>query len=138
MKMSKSNPDSAVFIHDDPDTIRRKVSRAFCPRADVSFNPVLDWVRQLVFTPEREELVVDRPQSKGGRIRYPSYRQLEDDFLGGRLHPLDVKSALAEALIERLEPARRQFARRESAAQLAELDALMGDGAGSEPSARPG
>ena len=45
MKMSKSRPDSAVFVHDTPDQIRAKMRKAFCPPGEVDYNPVLDWAR---------------------------------------------------------------------------------------------
>ena len=49
LKMSKSKPDSAVFIHDSPDEIKRKVNNAFCPEGEVEFNPILDWTKYLIF-----------------------------------------------------------------------------------------
>jgi len=30
-KMSKSKPDSAVYMHDSPQEIQRKIKNAFCP-----------------------------------------------------------------------------------------------------------
>src|SRR5712664_2342110 len=48
MKMSKSKPNSAVFITDTPDEIRQKLRKAFCP-PEVEFNPVLDWAENLIF-----------------------------------------------------------------------------------------
>ena len=48
-KMSKSKPDSAVFIHDEPDEIKRKVNNAYAPEGIVEFNPILDWVKYLIF-----------------------------------------------------------------------------------------
>jgi tyrosyl-tRNA synthetase len=49
MKMSKSKPDSAVFITDTPSEIKRKVSNAFAPEGEVEYNPVLDWTKHLIF-----------------------------------------------------------------------------------------
>ena len=37
MKMSKSKPDSAVFIHDSEDEIRRKIKKAYC-RINLDFS----------------------------------------------------------------------------------------------------
>src|SRR3989344_4443531 len=58
MKMSKSNPSSAVFIHDDPSLIHSKLRAAFCPEGVVSFNPILDWIKQLVFNSERYSFII--------------------------------------------------------------------------------
>ena len=38
MKMSKSIPKSAIFIHDSPEEIRAKVNEAFCPEGNVDYN----------------------------------------------------------------------------------------------------
>jgi len=49
MKMSKSKPRSAVFVHDSPDEIRAKLRGAFCPPGEVELNPVIDWIEHLCF-----------------------------------------------------------------------------------------
>ena len=56
MKMSKSKPDGAVFIHDSVDEIRRKIKKAFCPEGEIEFNPIIDWVEYLVFRGKRRVL----------------------------------------------------------------------------------
>ncbi|UCF08504.1 MAG: tyrosine--tRNA ligase, partial [Thermoplasmata archaeon] len=35
-KMSKSNPENSIFIHDTPEEIERKVKKAFCPEGEVA------------------------------------------------------------------------------------------------------
>ncbi|MGB9613619.1 MAG: tyrosine--tRNA ligase, partial [Candidatus Margulisiibacteriota bacterium] len=37
MKMSKSKPQSCVFIHDQPEEIEAKINRAFCPEGEIEF-----------------------------------------------------------------------------------------------------
>ena len=125
MKMSKSDPRSAVFIHDDPDTIRAKVSSAFCPPRDTFFNPVLDWFRRLVFELGVSEVRLNRSERHGGDVTLHSYEELEAMFESGALHPMDAKAALAEQLIERLAPARSQFATPEGKAMLEDVRALI-------------
>ncbi len=66
LKMSKSDPSSAVFIHDDPDTIRRRVAKAFCPPEETRFNPVLNWFDQLVFALGDAPVHVERSAANGG------------------------------------------------------------------------
>jgi tyrosyl-tRNA synthetase len=126
MKMSKSNPNTAVFIHDDPDTIRRKVSKAFCTPGDITFNPVLDWLRHLVFALDPHGLRIDRSERNGGPVTYATFAELEGAFQRGELHPMDAKQALADNLIDRLAPVRNHFARPEVAAMLHELEGLLG------------
>ncbi|MFN2582397.1 MAG: tyrosine--tRNA ligase, partial [Candidatus Dormibacteria bacterium] len=68
MKMSKSDPASAVFIHDSPDEIRDKIRRAFCPPGEVEFNPVLDWIDKIVFRILGGPFQVERSPENGGSI----------------------------------------------------------------------
>ena len=124
MKMSKSKPRSAVFVHDDPDQIRTKVRGAFCPPGEVELNPVLDWVEQLCFALGDREFRVVRSPGHGGTITLFSIEEVREAYASGSLHPMDLKGGLAERLIERLEPARMCFANPERAAALAEVTAL--------------
>ncbi len=108
-KMSKSKPDSAIYIHDQPEEIRRKVGNAFCPEGEVEFNPILDWVKHLVLASQGETLEVQRDSKYGGDLTYTSYEDLEKDYADKKLHPQDLKNAVAEWLIKKLEPARKYF-----------------------------
>ncbi|MBW3011837.1 tyrosine--tRNA ligase, partial [Candidatus Woesearchaeota archaeon] len=109
MKMSKSVPGSAVYVHDSTDDISKKINDAFCPAKIVEFNPILDWAKHLVFAREKAVLKIERPEKFGGNIDYDSYSKLKDDFEKGSLHPLDLKKAIAEAVVVLLEPARKRF-----------------------------
>ena len=108
-KMSKSKPNSAIFIHDSPAEIREKVDKAFCP-SQVSFNPILNWAKHPIFWGQDEgELRVARPAKFGGNKNYYSYRQLEGDYKNGQLHPQDLKTAVADWLVVKLAPVREHF-----------------------------
>ncbi len=106
MKMSKSKPDSAIFLNDTPDDIIRKVKNAFCPQADTSYNPVLTWAKMFIFDLGRS-LDIKRPEKWGGNLHFDTYEELEQVFAADKLHALDLKQAVAESLIELLEPARK-------------------------------
>jgi tyrosyl-tRNA synthetase len=125
MKMSKSKPRSAVFVHDSPDEIRRKIRGAFCPPEEVELNPVLSWIEQLCFDLGDTELRVQRSPENGGPVTFNAIQEVRDAYASGALHPMDAKTALADRLIDRLEPARRLFAEPERAAALAEVEALI-------------
>ncbi len=122
VKMSKSKPETAIFVHDSPEEIWRKLKKAYCPAKEVEFNPVLDIVKYVIF-PWREgkEFVVERPEKFGGTVVYKSYEELERDFKEGKLHPLDLKKATAKYLAEILEPVRKYFEENEEAKKLYEM-----------------
>ncbi|MCL5409955.1 MAG: tyrosine--tRNA ligase [Patescibacteria group bacterium] len=123
MKMSKSKPDSAIFIHDNPDEIRRKIKEAFAPEAEAKYNPILDWTKYLVFGLQ-SEFTIKRAEQYGGNVTYSSYEQLEKDYQQKKLYPLDLKNALAEWLIKKLEPARTYFEDPQRQQALAEIEKL--------------
>ena len=109
-KMSKSKPDSAIFIHDSTEEIARKMGKAWCPEKQAEGNPVLDFAKQIVFH-EADHLEVVRPEKYGGTV---SYRELcrarERRTLQGKLHPTDLKKAVAQSLDEVVAPVRKHFA----------------------------
>lgn len=108
-KMSKSKPNSAIFIHDEPEVIKSKINAAYAPEGVIEFNPILDWTKYLIFYQEGDTLTIDRPEKWGGPLNYDSYKQLENDYKDKKLHPQDLKIAVAEWLIKKLEPAREYF-----------------------------
>lgn len=108
MKMSKSRPNSAVFIHDTPDEIRKKIRKAFCPPGEVAFNPVLDWAEHIVFDHDKAFHIKRTPEN-GGDMTILSIEELENVFASGKLHPTDLKVAVAQSIIDLLEPIRKRF-----------------------------
>jgi tyrosyl-tRNA synthetase len=121
MKMSKSDPNSAVFIQDSPDEIRDKLRRAFCPPETVDFNPIMDWIEKIVFGIAGGPFRVDRSPQNGGPVTFETYDETAAAYANAQLHPMDAKSALAEGLIEVLAPARAHFEQPEYKAMLEEL-----------------
>jgi len=109
-KMSKSDPDSGLLIHDSPEDIKRKISKAFCP-PEVEGNPVLDMAKMVVF-PRIGKLVIDRPAKFGGPLEFASYSELEETYRGGKLHPMDLKNGVGAAMSDVLEPVRTYFKHR--------------------------
>ncbi len=113
-KMSKSDPDSGIFIHDSPEDIARKLKGAHCPAKEVEGNPVLDLTR-LVVWPRLAALggsfTINRPEKFGGNKAYTDFAALSADFAAGALHPMDLKNGVAAALAKLLEPVRTYFAK---------------------------
>ena len=104
-KMSKSKPDSCVFLHDSPKEISDKLSKAYCPAKESKGNPVLDHCRLIVF-PMRGKLEITRPEKFGGNVSFTDYAALEAAFVEGKVHPMDLKKAVASALADILAPTR--------------------------------
>ncbi len=106
-KMSKSTPENAIFMHDTPQEIAKKVANAFCP-AEVEGNPVIDIMKLVVF-PRLDSVHIDRPAKYGGPIEFSSYQDLENAYASGRLHPQDLKRGVSDSLSKVMEPVRQYF-----------------------------
>jgi tyrosyl-tRNA synthetase len=125
MKMSKSLPKSAVFIHDSPEEIREKINSAFCPEGNVTFNPILDWAKSIIFAQKNAQFTIERSTKFGGDIEFNSYQELEKAFLDKTLHPLDLKNGMATKIIDILRPAREHFEQPKIKKMRKELEELI-------------
>lgn len=123
-KMSKSRPGSGITIHDSEDKIRETLNKAFAPEGQIENNPVLNWTKYLVFYSEDSTLTIERPEKWGGNLTFNSYQDLEKAYQDKRLHPQDLKAALAEWLIKKLAPVRNHFEDPNRKTALEELESL--------------
>jgi tyrosyl-tRNA synthetase len=106
MKMSKSIPNSAVYMDETEEQIKNKINKAFCLEGEIEYNPVLDWCKYIVFgIGEKPSLAITRPEKFGGNLIYKSYESLEKDFAEKKLHPADLKNAVAQKIAEIMRPA---------------------------------
>jgi tyrosyl-tRNA synthetase len=103
-KMSKSKPASGIFIHDSDDEIKSKIKKGWCEQGKTN-NPILQIAKHILFH-EFSEITVERPEKFGGNVTYSSYAQLESDFGAGKLHPMDLKSVVANNLVKIVAPIR--------------------------------
>jgi len=108
-KMSKSDPGSGIPITADRATISERLQGAFCPPKEVEGNPVVEAVRFIVL-PWEGRLRVDRPAKYGGPLEFASESEFVTAWSEGRLHPQDLKAAVADALDRLVDPARRYLA----------------------------
>ncbi|KAL9937861.1 hypothetical protein V8E36_003406 [Tilletia maclaganii] len=60
--------------------------------------------------PEGTILSIVRPEKYGGTLHFSSYEQLEQDFAEKKLHPMDLKTGVADAINSLLAPIRERFA----------------------------
>ncbi len=123
LKMSKSKPETCIFIHDSPDAIREKIRGAYCPPKEVEGNPVLQFCQFILF-PRFASLRVEREAAHGGDVEYEDYEALERAYAEGDLHPQDLKAAVAGDLTEALAGPREYFERNRE--ELEKVEAALG------------
>lgn len=132
-KMSKSNPDNAIFMDDEPADVKRKIKKAFCEPKNIEVNPILEYYKHIVFNLEPViTLVVSKTLPNVGsstsstsdtstsinRVTYTCYNTLETDFTNGSLHPADLKPDLIDRINKYLAPVINHFRENKSAAEL--------------------
>mmetsp|Transcript_115014 Transcript_115014/g.321426 ORF Transcript_115014/g.321426 Transcript_115014/m.321426 type:complete len:724 (+) Transcript_115014:84-2255(+) len=117
-KMSKSNPDSAIFMEDTPEDVERKIRQAFCPRSagaarsedaeamqlvkDELMNPCLDYLQHILFGQPGYAF------SAAGKV-YTRYEDAKAAFLSGELSETELKDRLVEEVNKLLDPVRKHF-----------------------------
>eukprot|EP00929_Paragymnodinium_shiwhaense_P087014 TRINITY_DN47346_c0_g1_i1.p1 TRINITY_DN47346_c0_g1~~TRINITY_DN47346_c0_g1_i1.p1 ORF type:complete len:188 (-),score=48.46 TRINITY_DN47346_c0_g1_i1:331-837(-) len=118
-KMSKSDPNSAIFMEDSVEDVNRKVKKAICPEREVKDNPCVAYVRQLVF-PKNGHFTVRRSAEHGGDRVFETPADFEAAYEAGDIHPKDLKQNLTDVINAMLEPVREHFRTNEQAKQLLE------------------
>jgi len=108
LKMSKSKPDSAIFMLDSELEIKRKIGKAYCPERIIEMNPVMEYMKYIIFE-KFGSVKIERTEKFGGDITINSYDELCEIYKQGKLHPLDLKNAVAFYLNEMLKPIRKRF-----------------------------
>ncbi|HJX05715.1 MAG TPA: tyrosine--tRNA ligase [Candidatus Nanoarchaeia archaeon] len=119
MKMSKSKPDSAIFMTDTEEEIKRKITNAYCPAKQVHDNPILEYCKYILFE-KFNEIIVERAEKFGGNACFRNYKELEKSFAEGKLHPLDLKKSVAHYVNLLVEPVRKHFETNKKARELKE------------------
>lgn len=119
-KMSKSKPQTAIFVHDSREEIQKKINEAYCRPKEVQNNPILDYCKEIIFR-SCKEFRMERQKKFGGDIFFHSYEELEAAFKKGEVHPLDLKNAVASYLDMLIKPIREHFEKNKKAKELYEF-----------------
>lgn len=108
VKMSSSLPGSHIKVHDSEETIKKCINEAYCPAADIKGNPIIELCKYMIF-PIKGKLKIERNKKFGGDIVFENYADLEKDFVDKKLHPMDLKNAVASELILSFSKVREYF-----------------------------
>jgi tyrosyl-tRNA synthetase len=119
MKMSKSKPDTAIFMTDSEKEVQRKLKKAWCPEKQVLDNPIFEYCKYIIFE-KFDEFVIERPEKFGGNVTFNSYSDLESAYAKGDIHPADLKNTTAKYINELLVPVREYFEKNSKAKKLKE------------------
>ena len=145
-KMSKSDPDSAVFMEDTVEDVERKIGKAYCPTVtevegeeaaacgaeeedagkesmhltqDTLKNPILDYIQNIVLSPPGSSFTCATSASPDGQT-FSDYEEVKACFLNGDITPDQLKKGLVDSLNKLLQPVRDHFTNDENAKRLLE------------------
>ena len=107
-KMSKSDPEGAVLLHDEPDELGRKLRKAYLDPED-SDSPVHELVEHILM-PQLGSLTITPDPKYGEPSTWDDLAALRTALAAGEVHPLDYKLAVADALAGLLAPLAEHFA----------------------------
>jgi len=102
-KMSSSK-GNFIAVDDPPEVIREKIKKSYCPMREIKGNPIIEMAEYLIL-PRYGNMLIKRPRKFGGDLEV-NREELIRAYSTGKLHPLDLKNAVSEYLIEIFEPAR--------------------------------
>lgn len=107
-KMSKSDPTSSIPIPSTPQLLQERLAQAYCPAKETESNPVVELVEFVLF-PWTGRFEVDRPAKFGGPVSFETVEEFRSMWTAGKLHPQDLKEAVARAVAPLIAPANRYF-----------------------------
>ena len=99
-KMSSSNNESKIDFLDDEKTVEKKINKAYCSEGDVNNGllPFLKHIVMMIKKDKNEKFIIERPEKYGGNSEYLNYSEIQRDFISKKLHPLDLKKAVAKEI----------------------------------------
>ena len=111
-KMSKSNPDSAIFMDDTEQDVNRKIKKAFCEPGNIEVNPILEYFKYIVFEKENSPIEIERKDYETKEVTtvtYETFEELQEAFRIEFIFPNDLKTALKLYLQKYMAPVRSYF-----------------------------
>lgn len=111
-KMSSSSESDKIDLTDSEALVLKKIKNADCVAGNPD-NGIMAFLKHVVFIlkgDNKQKLEIQRPDKFGGNVSYKTYQELEKDFISKKLHPLDVKLALAKEVNALLAPMRKEKA----------------------------
>ncbi|RJU91167.1 MAG: tyrosine--tRNA ligase [Candidatus Poseidoniales archaeon] len=107
-KMSKSDPDGAILLHDSPKALRKKIQKhAYLDPSDLQ-SPVYELAEHVVL-PEWGEIIVTPNPKFGEPSTWRSLESFKAAVADGTLHPLDAKLGVADGISRGLSAVSKHF-----------------------------
>jgi tyrosyl-tRNA synthetase len=99
-KMSSSIEATKIDLLDDEEKVKKKINGAECVAGDPN-NGIMALLQYFIFVikhDKKEKFLVERDKKFGGNVIYADYQEVEKDFISQKLHPMDLKIAVAKEI----------------------------------------
>jgi len=103
-KMSSSDTKTKIDLNDSVEEVKMKINKADCVEGDAN-NGVMAFLKYVIMVLKEdagEKFVVERDAKYGGSMEFSSYLEVEKAFVEKKLHPQDLKVAVAKEISELL------------------------------------
>jgi tyrosyl-tRNA synthetase len=106
-KMSKSDPNNAILLHDSSKKLEKKLRKAFLEIGND--NSAVYEIIQYILLPRIGRLNIEPKPEFGSPSSWDSVEELVSAINNGDIHPFDAKMAVARGLAEVLNPISEHF-----------------------------
>ncbi|KAA8923406.1 tyrosine--tRNA ligase [Thermoplasma sp.] len=106
VKMSKSDPNSAILVTDDLEHIEKKINAAYCPPQQVEGNPVAEIMKYIIIPYYEKDIEIS---GANGKIQVDGVEMFEGSYQKGDIQPPELKHTVSTILDEMIDPARKSL-----------------------------
>jgi tyrosyl-tRNA synthetase len=103
-KMSKSDPDNAIFMDDSASEVKRKIAKAFCEPYNIEKNPLLDWAKHIIFPINGGFTTPENVKFNEPEMTFTKFEDLELAFKEGTVQPKGLKDGMIKHINNLLKP----------------------------------
>jgi len=99
-KMSSSDAKTKIDLTDNEKVVKNKINNADCVTGDPD-NGIMAFLKYVIMVIKEdagEKFIIERQDKYGGNLEYSKYNEIEKDFIKKKLHPLDLKNAVAKEI----------------------------------------
>lgn len=107
-KMSSSIPGTKIDVLDNEETVNSRINKAECIEGNPD-NGLMAFLKYVILVNKNDhgdKFLIERPEKYGGNLEYSKYEEVEKDFVEKKLHPMDLKKAIAREINVMLKPLR--------------------------------
>ncbi len=99
-KMSSSSEDSKIDFLDSEEIVKKKMNKAEFIEGDPDNGVMafLEYFLMVIKKDNHDKFLIERAEKFGGNIGYDNFENIKKDVISKKLHPMDIKFAIAKEI----------------------------------------